>query len=172
MSIKRNGAFTLKAAGKLYGLTNIYWEESLIGITDKKVVARFDPDNLHGNVYVYDLEGRYLAEAICREAKGFGDTIASREQGRLYKKVVKSAQQQAEALQLLDQHELAALAPKVEVPEPIEKRVKEVLIEEEVIHQNLRMKVHKKVEIEEAEVEEISEFEQAFMNAVAMKRKI
>lgn len=170
VSIKRNGAFTLKAAGKLYGLTNIYWAESLIGITDKKVVARFDPDNLHGNVYVYDLEGRYLAEAICREAKGFGDTTASREQGRLYKKVVKSAQQQAEALELLDQHELAALAPKVDVPEPIEKRVKEVLIEEEVIHQNLRMKVQKKVEVED-EAEEISEFDQAFMRTVALMKK-
>jgi len=83
----------------------------------------------------------------------------------------RNAQQQAEALELLDQHELAALAPVVAVPEPIEKRVKEVLIEEEVIHQNLRMKVQKKVEVED-EAEEISEFEQAFMNAVAMKRKI
>ena len=118
---------------------------------------------------MYDLEGRYLAEAICREAKGFGDTTASREQGRLYKKVVKSAQQQAEALELLEQHELAALAPKVDVPEPIEKRVKEVLIEEEVIHQNLRLKVQRKVEIEEAE--EISEFDQAFMRTVALMKK-
>lgn len=170
VTIARNGSFKLKAAGKLYGLTNIYWAEDLIGITAKKVVARFDPDDLHGNVYVYDLDGRYLAEAICREAKGFGDTQASREQGRLYKRIVKRAQAQAEDLELLETHELAALAPKVDIPEPIEEQVREVLITEEVIHQNLRLKVQRKVEIEEAE--EISEFEQAFMNAVAMKRKI
>lgn len=170
VTIARNGSFKLKSAGKLYGLTNIYWAEDLIGITAKKVVARFDPDNLHGNVYVYDLDGRYLAEAICREAKGFGDTQASREQGRLYKRIVKRAQAQAEDLELLETHELAALTPKVDIPEPIEEQVREVLITEEVIHQNLRLKVQRKVEIEEAE--EISEFEQAFMNAVAMKRKI
>ena len=170
VTIARNGSFKLKAAGKLYGLTNIYWAEDLIGITAKKVVARFDPDDLHGNVYVYDLDGRYLAEAICREAKGFGDTQASREQGRLYKRIVKRAQAQAEDLELLETHELAALTPKVDIPEPIEEQVREVLITEEVIHQNLRLKVQRKVEIEEAE--EISEFEQAFMNAVAMKRKI
>lgn len=170
VTIARNGSFKLKAAGKLYGLTNIYWAEDLIGITAKKVVARFDPDDLHGNVYVYDLDGRYLAEAICREAKGFGDTQASREQGRLYKRIIKRAQAQAEDLELLETHELAALTPKVDIPEPIEEQVREVLITEEVIHQNLRLKVQRKVEIEEAE--EISEFEQAFMNAVAMKRKI
>ena len=170
VTIARNGSFKLKAAGKLYGLTNIYWAEDFIGITAKKVVARFDPDDLHGNVYVYDLDGRYLAEAICREAKGFGDTQASREQGRLYKRIVKRAQAQAEDLELLETHELAALTPKVDIPEPIEEQVREVLITEEVIHQNLRLKVQRKVEIEEAE--EISEFEQAFMNAVAMKRKI
>ena len=170
VTIARNGSFKLKAAGKLYGLTNIYWAEDLIGITAKKVVARFDPDDLHGNVYVYDLDGRYLAEAICREAKGFGDTQASREQGRLYKRIVKRAQAQAEDLELLETHELAALTPKADIPEPIEEQVREVLITEEVIHQNLRLKVQRKVEIEEAE--EISEFEQAFMNAVAMKRKI
>ncbi|MDG4949269.1 Mu transposase C-terminal domain-containing protein [Actinobacillus equuli subsp. haemolyticus] len=133
VSIKKNGEFTLKAAGKLYGLTNVYWAESLIGITDKKVVVRFDPDHLHSDVYVYDINGNFLATAICREAKGFGDTSASREQGRLYKKIVKSSKEQAENLELLNAHELASLQPQVEVPEPIEECVKEVLVEEEYI---------------------------------------
>lgn len=91
VSIKQNGEFTLKAVGKLYGLTNVYWAQQLIGITDKKVVVRFDPDNLHGNTYVYDINGNFLAEAICRDAKGYGDTEAAREQSRLYKQIVKNA---------------------------------------------------------------------------------
>lgn len=167
VSIKRNGSFTLKAAGKLYGLTNVYWAESLIGITDKKVVARFDPDDLHGNVYVYNLEGQFLAEAVCREAKGFGDTSASREQGRLYQKVVKSAKAQAEALELLEAHELASLAPQVEVPEPIEKKVKEVLVKEEFI---VDFNTVRKATVVE-ETEEISEFDQAFMRGVSMLKR-
>ncbi|MDW0617336.1 transposase domain-containing protein [Mannheimia haemolytica] len=167
VSIKRNGSFTLKAAGKLYGLTNVYWAESLIGITDKKVVARFDPDDLHGNVYVYNLEGQFLAEAVCREAKGFGDTSASREQGRLYQKVVKSAKAQAEALELLEAHELASLAPQVDVPEPIEKKVKEVLVKEEFI---VDFNTVRKATVVE-ETEEESEFEQAFMRGVSMLKR-
>lgn len=159
VSIKRNGSFTLKAAGKLYGLTNVYWAESLIGITDKKVVARFDPDDLHGNVYVYNLEGQFLAEAVCREAKGFGDTSASREQGRLYQKVVKSAKAQAEALELLEAHELASLAPQVDVPEPIEKKVKEVLVKEDFI---VDFNTVRKATVVE-ETEEISIFDEVLL---------
>lgn len=169
VSIKKNGSFTLKAAGKLYGLTNVYWAESLIGITDKKVVARFDPDDLHGNVYVYNLEGQFLAEALCREAKGFGDTSASREQGRLYQKVVKSAKAQAEALELLEAHELASLAPQVDVPEPIEKKVKEVLVKEEFIVDFNTVRKTETTVVEETEEE--SEFEQAFMRGVSMLKR-
>ncbi|ASU16887.1 MULTISPECIES: transposase domain-containing protein [Actinobacillus] len=167
-SIKQNGEFTLKAAGKLYGLTNVYWAQDLIGITDKKVVVRFDPDNLHGNTYVYDINGNFLAEAICRDAKGYGDTSAAREQNRLYKQIVKNAQAQAKALDILNAHELASLQPQVEVPEPIEERVKEVLVKEEFI---VDFNTVRKVQVVEEEEEDISEFEQAFMNAVAMKSK-
>ncbi|MCL7726127.1 Mu transposase C-terminal domain-containing protein [Actinobacillus pleuropneumoniae] len=167
-SIKQNGEFTLKAAGKLYGLTNVYWAQDLIGITDKKVVVRFDPDNLHGNTYVYDINGNFLAEAICRDAKGYGDTEAAREQNRLYKQIVKNAQAQAKALDILNAHELASLQPQVEVPEPIEERVKEVLVKEEFI---VDFNTVRKVQVVEEEEEDISEFEQAFMNAVAMKSK-
>ncbi|QIW15824.1 transposase [Pasteurellaceae bacterium RH1A] len=167
VKLRKNGAFTLKAAGKLFGLTNIYWAQALIGSSHKRVVARFDPDNLHGTVYVYDLEGRYLAEAICREAKGFGDTRASREQGRLYQQIVKSAKKQAQSLELLEAHELAALAPAVEVPEPVEKRVKTVLIDSIIQDRNALKVVQEEVELEE---EELSEFEQAFQRSVEMMK--
>ncbi|WP_427834436.1 transposase domain-containing protein [Actinobacillus pleuropneumoniae] len=168
VSIKQNGEFTLKAAGKLYGLTNVYWAQQLIGITDKKVVVRFDPDNLHGNTYVYDINGNFLAEAICRDAKGYGDTEAAREQNRLYKQIVKNAQAQAKALDILSAHELANLQPKVAVPEQTEEKVKEVLVKEEFI---VDFNTVRKVQVVEEEEEEISEFEQAFMKAVAMKSK-
>ncbi len=168
VSIKQNGEFTLKAAGKLYGLTNVYWAQQLIGITDKKVVVRFDPDNLHGNTYVYDINGNFLAEAICRDAKGYGDTEAAREQNRLYKQIVKNAQAQAKALDILSAHELANLQPKVAVPEQTEEKVKEVLVKEEFI---VDFNTVRKVQVVEEEEEDISEFEQAFMKAVSMKSK-
>lgn len=165
--IKKNGEFTLKAAGKLLGLTNVYWAEDLFGIEEKRVVARFDPDNLHSNVYVYDLEGRFLAEAVCREAKGYGDTTAAREQGRLYQRIVKSAKKQAEDLGLLEAHELANLQPKVEAPTPIEEQVKESLMDKAIRTQIVQdHNVLRVVEVEE-ELEEVSEFEKAFQRGVA-----
>ncbi|MBF0784329.1 transposase [Muribacter muris] len=164
VSIKRNGEFSLKAAGKLYGLTNTYWAESLIGIKAQKVVARFDPDNLHGSVYVYDLEGKFLAEAVCREAKGFGDTRAAREQDRLRKQVVKNAKKQAENLEMLDAHELASLQPQVDVPPPIEEKVRTVLIDKVIEDRNALRVVQEEVEIDH---EELSEFEKAFQRGVA-----
>lgn len=171
ISIKRNGEFKLKAAGKLYGLTNTYWAESLIGITDKKVVARFDPDNLHGNVYVYDIEGRFLAEAICREAKGFGDTSAAREQGRLYQKMVKGAKQQAETLELLNAHELASLQPQVEVPEPIEERVKTKLIDTVIQDRNALRVVQEEIVVEEVNELEQGWFEQGWEKGLTLMKK-
>ncbi|HEH9761605.1 TPA: Mu transposase C-terminal domain-containing protein [Pasteurella multocida] len=165
--IKKNGEFTLKAAGKLLGLTNVYWAEDLFGIEEKRVVARFDPDNLHSNVYVYDLEGRFLAEAVCREAKGYGDTTAAREQGRLYQRIVKSAKKQAEDLGLLEAHDLANLQPKVEAPTPIEEQVKESLMDKAIRTQIVPdHNVLRVVEVEE-ELEEVSEFEKAFQRGVA-----
>ncbi|HEH9814030.1 transposase domain-containing protein [Pasteurella multocida] len=171
VSIKKNGEFTLKAAGKLYGLTNVYWAESLIGITAKKVVVRFDPDDLHGDTYVYDINGNFLATAVCRDAKGFGDTEAAREQNRLYKQVVKRAKEGAKALEMLEAHELASLQPQVSVPEPIENKVRESLmdtaIRTQIVQDHNALRV---VEMEE-ETEEVSEFEKAFQRGVAKLKK-
>ncbi|WP_207230214.1 Mu transposase C-terminal domain-containing protein, partial [Pasteurella multocida] len=171
ISIKRNGEFKLKAAGKLYGLTNTYWAETLIGITDKKVVARFDPDNLHGNVYVYDIEGSFLAVAECRDAKGFGDTSAAREQGRLYKQIVTSAKKQAESLELLQAHELASLQPQVEVPEPIEERVKTKLIDTVIQDRNALRVVQEEIEVEEVNELEQGWFEQGWEKGLTLMKK-
>ena len=166
--IKKNGEFTLKAAGKLLGLTNIYWAQDLFGIEAKRVVVRFDPDNLHSNVYVYDLEGRFLAEAVCREAKGYGDTRAAREQGRYYKQIVTSAKKQAESLELLTTHELANLQPQVEVEQPIEEQVKESLMEKAIRTQIVQD--HNALRVVEEEAEEVSEFEYFFQKGVAMSK--
>ncbi|VEI46999.1 Mu transposase, C-terminal [Actinobacillus equuli] len=64
----------------MYGRTNNYFAESLRGTHHKEVVVRFDPEKLHETVYVYSLDGVFLAEAQCNEAKAFGDTSAARTQ--------------------------------------------------------------------------------------------
>lgn len=168
VTLKNNAEFTLKAGGKLFGRQNVYWARSLMGKGYKKVIARFDPDNLHSNVYLYDYNGNFLAEAICRQAVSYKDTQAAREQGRYYQQMVKSAKKYAESMELLEAHELAALQPEVEMPEPIEERVKTTLIDT-VIQEHNALRVVQQ-EVIEAEEEE-TEFEKYFQRGVSLTLK-
>lgn len=72
---------------------------------------------------------------------------------------MKSAKAQAEALELLEAHELASLAPQVDVPEPIEKKVKEVLVKEDFI---VDFNTVRKATVVE-ETEEISIFDEVLL---------
>lgn len=65
----------------------------------------------------------------------------------------------AEALELLEAHELASLAPQVDVPEPIEKKVKEVLVKEDFI---VDFNTVRKATVVE-ETEEISIFDEVLL---------
>ena len=140
---------------------------------------RYDPANLHDKVWVYALTGEYLAEAEITEKAGFGDQIAGREHNKAMRNWVKHTEKAAKERAKAEEMELSNYAPTVEfeerflemLPEPVkatQTQVEEVEYEE-VLDFNAVRKVPKKVEVE---AEEISEFEQAFMNAVAMKRKI
>ncbi len=61
------------------------------------MVVRFDPDSLHECVHLYQLDGRYIGQADCMMAAGFGDTSAGREWRRQHKQRLKAAKQMAEA---------------------------------------------------------------------------
>ncbi|MEO0999844.1 MAG: transposase domain-containing protein [Pseudomonadota bacterium] len=68
----------------LHGST--YWSEWMTEFAGQKLIARFDPSNLHAGLHLYALEGGYLGFARCEEAAGFLDLDAAqalaREQAR------------------------------------------------------------------------------------------
>ena len=88
--VRRDGVFRL-AAGRAAGLPQTdYWHEDLCGLAGSKVVARFDPQNLHGGVEVFDMKGRWLCRAECLAPVGVADAAAAKEIAREQRRHMKS----------------------------------------------------------------------------------
>lgn len=117
VSLKDNGTFELKAGGQVNGLRNRYEALPLIGSTHKRIVVRYDPSNLHGTVWAYSLDGRYLCEAQCTQAVAFGDTQAGQDHGRKMREYVRHTKKAAKAQQELSIKEAATYLPEVEIDE-------------------------------------------------------
>lgn len=71
---KKTGAVTL--------FKNAYYSPWMLPHAGEEVVVRFAPENLHGAVYIYAKDGRYLGEAACRAPVGFRDMASARDDGR------------------------------------------------------------------------------------------
>lgn len=96
---------------------NTYWTSELSEFAGRDLVVRFDPDALHTEVHVYDLDGRFVVTAPIWEAVGFADAEAAQRRAKLEASWRKATKAATERLDLLRAHELAALLPAPE-PEP------------------------------------------------------
>ncbi|MGR3435245.1 MAG: transposase domain-containing protein [Shimia sp.] len=65
---------------KLQG--NFYYAPWLIERAGQELVARFDPEDLHRGLEMFDKEGRHLGFLECRSKVGFRDVDAARETSR------------------------------------------------------------------------------------------
>jgi hypothetical protein len=61
----------------LYG--NRYWHNDLRALRGETVTVRYDPDNLHSEVQVYDHKGQHIASAQLLEDSGFADAAGAKE---------------------------------------------------------------------------------------------
>jgi putative transposase len=68
--------------GRVKVLGNEYWSEEMPSYRGKKVVARYDPENLYGGVYVHTLSGEPICHARCEVMAGFADTDSARQHGK------------------------------------------------------------------------------------------
>ncbi len=120
VTVKPDGTFVL-SAGKAAGLpANRYQADELRALIhrlpgNRRVVARFDPDDLHAGVHVYDLNGQYLCFADCLDPVGFLDTEAAREHNRerrRYKRGLDQAQKARERMEdMVERHRIEPVAP-------------------------------------------------------------
>lgn len=102
--VDKHGCFKLKAGYRINGQQNRYYSPALQGGEYSQVVVRFDPDNLHGTVHVYDLNGVYLCEAQCEETVAFDSMEGARQQRRF------ETQERKLVKKLLDTQEKASAA--------------------------------------------------------------
>ncbi|WP_432769775.1 MAG: hypothetical protein HEQ22_03245 [Sphingopyxis sp.] len=103
---RKNGAITL--AG------NRYWSTELSELRGQRVTVRFDPENLHAPIHVYDQSGRFLATVPLWEATGFLDMAGAKRRQRLEQNWKKSTKQSVKDFDLLTADEVVARMPEYE----------------------------------------------------------
>ncbi len=96
VTVHKDASVALNISGGPNG-KNRYACDALIEYVGRKLVVRFDPDHLQESVHLYQADGRYIGEAECIIAAGFGDTSAGREWRRQKKRHLKSAKDLAAA---------------------------------------------------------------------------
>ena len=64
--------------GSIELLGNRYWSEQLVDHAQQKLIVRFDPQLLHGEIHAYRLDGSFIASAPVIEAVGFADVEKAR----------------------------------------------------------------------------------------------
>ncbi|MBI1407330.1 MAG: DDE-type integrase/transposase/recombinase [Caulobacter sp.] len=108
---KRNGSVSL------FG--NIYWSHFLVDHIGKPLTVRFDPENLHMPVHLYErATGIYIGSADIQEAAGFFDLEAAKRKAKLDADVRRASRELASKLALADAATVAsAYARTPETPE-------------------------------------------------------
>ncbi|QHJ80016.1 MAG: hypothetical protein [Caudoviricetes sp.] len=123
VTVSRKGEFALMAGGTLKGARNVYHNAALMNAPQNKIVIRFDPQNLHGKVYCYTLDGRFMCEAECITPIAFNDTQAGREYSRQQARLKKATKAATAAKKQKDALEISELMPRLAEPAAPESRV-------------------------------------------------
>lgn len=104
-----------KPTGEVQLLGNRYWAEPLVDRVGRKLVMRFDPQDLLRPAAIYSLDGRFICEAPVIEAAGFDDVAAGREHARARRQWLRAQRELLDAERRLSIADVAALMPE---PEP------------------------------------------------------
>jgi putative transposase len=88
---------------------NRYWHPELSSLRGDRVTVRFDPDNLHSEVHIYDLEGRYITAAAIIEDSGFAEATGAKIAAKRLADFKKATKAQAAAADLISADQLADL---------------------------------------------------------------
>lgn len=100
---RRNGTITLEG--------NRYWSAELVAHAGNRLTVRFDPDDLHSEIHAYTRDGHFIATVPLIEATGFYDKEAATTRRKQEAELRRQVRAGAEALDLLDAAELAAMLP-------------------------------------------------------------
>lgn len=104
---------------ELYG--NRYWTPPMMDLAGERVMVRFDPENLHSEVHLFTLDGKFLMTAPVIHDCGFDSKAGAQETARRVADVRKRTRELEQAHIKLDAAQVAAMQPDVEtraMPEP------------------------------------------------------
>jgi transposase InsO family protein len=123
IKVQKDGTFTLDA-GKAIGMgKNRYHAHDLFEHVGQKIVVRFDPQALHQAVYVYTLDSRFICNAQCIDATGFGDTEAARAHNKYRTRFIKATKIAAKAEVQMDAMQVAEQMPIIEKTETVNPKI-------------------------------------------------
>lgn len=106
-----------RQTGEIVLFGNRYWAEGCGRLHGQLLTVRFDPDDLHSEVHVYDREGRFLLTAPLIADSAWGDAEGARATAKRWKAYRRAARDGIEAEQLLSAEQIAALQPRTIGPE-------------------------------------------------------
>jgi transposase InsO family protein len=106
--------------GSVKILDNTFWDGWLSQHAGEKLIVRFDPQNVHAGVSIYDTAERYLGFALVMEAKGFDDVAAAREHARQRALHMRAGKVMLEAERSMSALQMAKLLPAPPTSEPPE----------------------------------------------------
>ena len=102
--------------GEITLFGNRYYSPTCLDHLGAEVTVRFDPDNLHREVHIYDKKGQYLAQADLMEDRGFFDQAGAIEVGKRRKQARRDVRAGLEAERTLTALEVAGAQVPVEAP--------------------------------------------------------
>lgn len=90
---------------------NRYWAPELADHAGKRLTVRFDPDDLHGEVHVYDRAGAFIATAPAIAREGFFDKASAGKRRAQEADLRRQVREVERLTDLIDVQALAALMP-------------------------------------------------------------
>lgn len=87
---------------------NRYWADWMNEYAGRKVIARFDPENLHAGVFLYSLNGEFLGPAECSQKVGFFDLVGAKLHARAKRQVRAAEKKLLETIRPMKVDALAA----------------------------------------------------------------
>ncbi|PJK02019.1 hypothetical protein CO615_03315 [Lysobacteraceae bacterium NML75-0749] len=115
---RKNGTLQIRAGGWKFG-KNRYWCEALPQYAGERLVVHYDPENLHSDVHVYRLDGRYLLKAEYQAGTGFLSTDAGRQVAKERRRLANLNKAVAESETRMNEIQRAALYADRELPPPV-----------------------------------------------------
>ncbi len=97
----------MRDTGAIKFMGNRYWTPAMANLAGQPLIIRYDPDDLHSQLHVYDAAGRFVLTAPIWEKAGFLTEDHGRARMKVERDLLKNARREAELRNLMTAQALA-----------------------------------------------------------------